>query len=92
MSRAAKIDRAQKAFLKAMREKFADDPDKSTWSKPARGFYPEPVYEVCPICNGRVHRKKAHCHSCGGTGWRKKKVQPRPANIRSGAIQPQKQS
>ena len=76
MSRAAKIDRPQKAFLKAMREKFAEDHDKPTWSKPTPGFYPEPVYEVCPICSGRGHQKKAHCHSCGGTGWRKKKVQP----------------
>ena len=31
---------------------------------------------LCDSCLADCPRKKAHCHSCGGTGWRKKKVQP----------------
>lgn len=33
MPKAAKIERTQKLFLKAMKEKFMKDPDKNSWSK-----------------------------------------------------------
>jgi hypothetical protein len=73
VSKAAKIERTQKAFLKAMKEKFARDPNPLT-AGPAPGFTPEPVYEDCPICGGRGYRKRAFCHTCAGTGRRKVKV------------------
>ncbi len=67
----AKIERSQKAFLKAMKERFAEDPTPAMMKEPAPGFSPEPVVEDCPMCNGRGYRKKAFCHTCGGTGLRK---------------------
>nr|WP_321349763.1 hypothetical protein [uncultured Methanoregula sp.] len=72
MTRAAKIERTQKLFLKAMKEKFAADPDPNSWSKgPAPGFTPELVFETCPFCGGQGRRKGAFCHQCGGTGSRR---------------------
>lgn len=79
MSKAAKIERQQKAFLKAMKEKFAEDPAAA---KPGlqenvnSGVPLEPVtYKVidCPICRGKGYHgpKRAFCHSCGSTGKRK---------------------
>lgn len=73
MSRVAKIERMQKAFLKAMKEKFSEDPNALT-AGPAPGFTPEPVVEDCPMCAGRGYRKGAFCHTCGGTGLRKVKM------------------
>ncbi len=81
MSKAAKIERQQKAFLKAMKEKYAADP--AATSQPGllenvNSRVPlEPVtYKVidCPICRGRGYHgpKRAFCHSCGSTG--KKRV------------------
>jgi hypothetical protein len=81
MSKAAKIERRQKAFLKAMKEKFTQDP--AATSKPGllenvQDRVPiEPVlYKVidCPICHGRGYHgpKRTFCHSCGSTG--KKRV------------------
>jgi len=66
----AKIERTQKLFLKAMKEKFAQDPNPLT-ARPAPGFAPEPVFEECPMCGGRGCRKRAFCHTCGGTGRRR---------------------
>ena len=73
MSKAAKIERTQKAFHKAMKEKFAEDPVATT--QPI-----EPANEGrvinCPICRGRGYHgppgKRSFCHSCGSTG--KKRV------------------
>ena len=70
MSRPAKIERKQKAFLRAMKEKFSQDPTALS-AGPAPGFTPEPVFEICPMCAGRGYRKRAFCHTCGGHGQRK---------------------
>jgi hypothetical protein len=68
----SKIQRDQKLFLKAMKEKFAEDPAAtSIVFPPASGWAPEPVVEDCPMCAGRGYRKGAFCHTCGGTGLRK---------------------
>jgi len=76
MSKATKIERPQRAFLKAMKEKFAADP--AATSQP-RLLNPAPEQYVvinCPICRGRGYRgppdKRSFCHNCGSTG--KKRV------------------
>ncbi len=71
MSRPAKIERKQKLFLKAMKEKFADTTPTDQWKKDIRQEVPEPEVEECPMCAGRGYRKRAFCHTCGGTGQRK---------------------
>ena len=72
----AKINRSQKAFLKAMKERFAEDPTGNTRPESAPGISIEPeVYKVidCPICKGRRYHgpKRTFCHSCGGTGQKR---------------------
>jgi len=65
MSKSAKIERTQKLFLKAMKEKFAEDPTIPTT---------QPIQRVpiqskdCPFCKGYGYRKKGFCHHCGGSG------------------------
>ncbi len=75
MTKAAKIERTQKAFLKAMKEKFAEDPAAVQTAE--NGLPADPAgYKVidCPICRGKGYHgpTRAFCHSCGSTG--KKKV------------------
>lgn len=72
MCNGAKIMRQQKAFLKAMKEKFAIDTVATSQLQD-----PVPVtYKVidCPICRGKGYHgpKRAFCHTCGSTG--KKRV------------------
>ena len=45
MAKAAKIERTQKLFLKAMKEKFAEDPQATSTVYRARGSFPVPAQD-----------------------------------------------
>lgn len=52
----AKIPKAQKLFLRALKEKLSNSNPENTNST------------CCPICLGKGYIRGLMCHRCGGTG------------------------